>query len=132
VANPSKWVYSKARSKVVERVREAKARGKGAFMNTGYSADHSGIFADAGKGKCAALGERSYTLDALPGITLDEQAYSKLHELSEEDLGELIEEYFAENAKAFIRNPSGWLYGHARTKAVARTRAIQRASPYMY
>merc|ERR1711879_671330 len=117
ITSPSKWVFSKARTILSERAREAKDWGKGS----------------SGKGKGAKSGGGSYTLDELPGVMLDQQAYEKLGELSEEDLQELLEEYNVENERNGVRNPSGWLYGRARTKAIARispAKAVQRPSPY--
>lgn len=70
----------------------------------------------------------------LEGVTLDEKAMQKLDELDPDERAALFAEYSVEASRKSIQNPSGWVYGRARTKVVDRLtgkgRSERRSSPY--
>jgi len=58
----------------------------------------------------------------MPEVTLDASALDKVKELSEYDRKAIFDEFKAANAQQTIRNPSGWIYGRARTKLAAKAK----------
>lgn len=146
VKTPSAWLFSKARSMLSARGGGGTHVGHDLLSRTASSrnASPSGRGApirpvsDSGKGKGGkdkpdGAGRGKNSLAELPGVALDDVAYGKIMELTEEEKEDLLEEYHRQCQNEPVRNPSGWLFGRARTKVVERVnpkRAYARAAPY--
>jgi len=68
------------------------------------------------------------TVPELPGVTLDRHALDKLAELQPDERENLCKEFIVYNAHKGIRNPSGWIFGKARTKVLQRMMAARAAT----
>lgn len=98
IKDPSKWLFSKARTIAASRTQSLPPVVQ---PTTGH-------------------GGRFSTVPELEGIHLDSAAYEKLEELDPEERTEVINEYFTASAETPIRNPSGWIFGKARSKLCVR------------
>mmetsp|Transcript_31481 Transcript_31481/g.61815 ORF Transcript_31481/g.61815 Transcript_31481/m.61815 type:complete len:516 (+) Transcript_31481:35-1582(+) len=120
IQDPSKWLYAKART-IAARISQAQKAAHAHEPRMVKEEDYG------------ATG----TVPELPGVLLDEKALAKLEELGPEERDSLFAEYSIEAARKPILNPSGWVFGRARTKVVDRLtgrgraeRAERRSSPY--
>jgi len=120
VNDPSKWLYSRART-IAARVSQAQ---KGSDYHGSDYRDQRGSDYGGGVG----------TVPELKGVMLDNKALAKLDELEPEERAKLFVEYELEASRKSIQNPSGWVYGRARTKVVDRltgkTKSERRRGPY--
>lgn len=96
IKDPSRWIFAKARTRLTQRAATRGMTQPAKVSSTVY-VEHAEI-------------------PELPGVSLDRSAIDKLGELGEADRKALLEEFTEEHRKSEIRNPSGWLFGHARTK----------------
>mmetsp|Transcript_69630 Transcript_69630/g.151506 ORF Transcript_69630/g.151506 Transcript_69630/m.151506 type:complete len:251 (+) Transcript_69630:374-1126(+) len=178
--NPSGWLFSKARSKVVARVTGGRGGVPSTWKNDQEDEEKAEIFSsleehgideDAAsklneltahdlRTLCARFDEVNETsgisdpskwffakarsmlaqeaqnrralrgqVPNLDHLKLDAQAMDKLAELNEEERKQVVADFYTENGRDPIRNPSSWIYGKARTKICNRKRGL-RASPY--
>jgi len=105
IKNPSGWVFAKARTKLATRA--VKGGGKGS-MTLRHSPVQPG------------LNMRAQTRPQWNGNAgapaLDEEAQAKLDELGPTERADLLREFQEVSARDTIKNPSGWIFGKARTK----------------
>lgn len=117
IQDPSKWLYAKART-IAARISQAQKAAHAHEPRMVKEEDYG------------ATG----TVPELPGVLLDEKALAKLEELEPQERENLFAEYNIEASRKPILNPSGWVFGRARTKVVDRLtgkgRAERRPSPY--
>lgn len=116
IQDPSKWLYAKARSIAAKISQEKQALNRAHHM----------VSASAGT-----------VVPDLPGVMLDDSAVTKLQELEPEERAAIYSEYRQESQTKQINNPSGWIFGRARTKLLDRLtgksrdqRITTRSSPY--
>mmetsp|Transcript_80088 Transcript_80088/g.221453 ORF Transcript_80088/g.221453 Transcript_80088/m.221453 type:complete len:139 (+) Transcript_80088:3-419(+) len=99
-------------------------------LSAAVSAIQRSAAAAADEGEFGEGGE----VPELEGVELDAKALAKLEELEPEERQQLFTEYQNEASRKPIMNPSGWVFGRARTKVVDRLtgkgRADRRSSPY--
>eukprot|EP00927_Polykrikos_kofoidii_P049262 TRINITY_DN43347_c0_g1_i1.p1 TRINITY_DN43347_c0_g1~~TRINITY_DN43347_c0_g1_i1.p1 ORF type:complete len:540 (+),score=73.04 TRINITY_DN43347_c0_g1_i1:41-1621(+) len=111
VNDPSKWLYAKARTILAQQAQgrrlQRQASGK------------------LGAGPAGMISE-------LGGVAVDADTLAKLEELTESEKRDLFAEFQIQTAITPIRNPSGWLFGKARSKVVSRLGGGkgQRSAPY--
>lgn len=120
IRNPSSWLFSKSRARIVKRVTGGRALT--AYGSPGSSGRPS-------KGDDLVLTDEP--LKELAEMGVDDQAVSKLKELGAQDLQGLLLQFFQLYGSNQINDPSKWLYSKARTIA-ARVSQGQRSSisPY--
>merc|ERR1719215_2380211 len=97
IQNPSGWIFARARTKLIDR-------------QTGRRPPNR---APGGQDTAQAQ-----FLRILP--TLDMEAQDKLQELEQVDLQDLMREFQEVNSRQMIKNPSGWVFGKARSKLATR------------
>merc|ERR1711904_414313 len=93
--DPSKWLFAKART-ILSRMAE----------------ERRSVRVQTFAGTVAELG----------GVALDTDAMGKLQELTDSERQELYAEFNQVKMIEGIKNPSGWIFGKARTKLVERRR----------
>lgn len=120
INDPSKWLYAKARSIAAKLSQQQRQQYQ--HESTYNSSEHTNE------------GEGGGNVPELAGVTLDEKALAKLEELEPEERSALFIEYAIEASRKSIQNPSGWVFGRARTKVVDRLtgkgRTERRSAPY--
>jgi len=119
IQDPSKWLYAKART-IAARISQA--------QKAAHAHEPPRMVKEEDYGA-------TVTVPELPGVLLDEKALAKLEELEAQERESLFAEYNIEASRKQILNPSGWVFGKARTKVVDRLTGKGRAerarpSPY--
>eukprot|EP00927_Polykrikos_kofoidii_P066561 TRINITY_DN62143_c0_g1_i1.p1 TRINITY_DN62143_c0_g1~~TRINITY_DN62143_c0_g1_i1.p1 ORF type:complete len:605 (+),score=99.38 TRINITY_DN62143_c0_g1_i1:133-1815(+) len=116
VKDVSKWLFSKART-----ILSQNAASRRAWTNVPSGSISSSVAQDG-----------SVPVPELGGIVIDVEARSKLEELADSERRDLFAEFQIQSAMEPIRNPSGWLYGKARSIAAAKKSGGkgQRWTPY--
>lgn len=124
INDPSKWLFAKARTML------SQLGGKGGGGGVGGPPRPS--MHQAAHSPAQGFGQRMKSEPNLSdlGVTLDAQCQQKLDELTPEEKNALLQEFATANAGGSIRNPSGWLFGRARSKLVERVSGKSRFSPY--
>jgi len=150
VNDPSRWLYSRARTIAArvsqaakgrpggDRVHDTSYRGQSnrslrEYESSSAGSDYHGSNYRGHRGSDNDGGGMG-TVPELKGVVLDEKALAKLDELEPEEREKLFVEYQLEASRKSIQNPSGWVYGRARTKVVDRltgkTKSERRRGPY--
>jgi len=108
IRNPSSWLFARSRARLVQRVTGGRASAPRSSSGRGRKESMS---------EEAELFEHGDPFQELGSLGVDEQALSKLRELSVEDLRQLLAQFMELHGQHQIDNPSKWLFSRARTIA---------------